>query len=72
MKLGAWDFEPTPEAGRPDRAAALATASGCWSSPVGRCARREGLEVLGLATLEEFPDGLPFNDASPACGGAAP
>src|SRR5436305_12247540 len=24
---------------------------------------REGMEVLGLATTEEFPDGLPFNDA---------
>jgi hypothetical protein len=63
IKLGgAWDFEPTPEPAaliarrRSDGERLLVIA--------GRQVRsREGLEVLGLATVEEFPDGLPFNDA---------
>jgi hypothetical protein len=62
VKRGAWDFEPTPEPAaliarrRSDGERLLVIA--------GRQVRsREGLEVLGLATVEEFPDGLPFNDA---------
>jgi hypothetical protein len=61
VKRGAWDFEPTAEpavltARRSDGERLLVVA--------GRQVRsREGLEVLGLATLEEFPDRLPFNDA---------
>jgi hypothetical protein len=62
VKHGAWDFEPTPEPAaliarrRSDGERLLVIA--------GRQVRsREGLEVLGLATVEEFPDGLPFNDA---------
>ncbi len=62
VKFGAWDFEPTVDPAaliarrRADGARLLLLA--------GRQVRsREGLEVLGLATLEEFPDGLPFDDA---------
>ena len=62
VKFGLWDFEPTAEPAaliarrRSDGERLLVVA--------GRQVRsREGLEVLGLATLEEFPDGLPFRDA---------
>ncbi len=62
VRHGAWDFEPTPEPAvlvarrRSDGERLLVVA--------GRQVRsREGLEVLGLATLEEFPDRLPFKDA---------
>jgi hypothetical protein len=58
---GRWSFEPTGEeaslmARSPKGERLLVMA--------GRQVRtREGLEVLGLATTEEFPDGLPFEDA---------
>ncbi|HEY0510726.1 MAG TPA: hypothetical protein VGH73_02400 [Thermoanaerobaculia bacterium] len=62
VKFGRWDFEPAAEPSaliahrREDGERLLVIA--------GRQVRsREGLEVLGLATTEEFPDGLPFNDA---------
>lgn len=62
VKFGRWGFEPAAEPAaliacrKEDGARMLVMA--------GRQVRsREGLEVLGLATLEEFPDGLPFNDA---------
>jgi hypothetical protein len=62
VKHGAWDFEPAAEPSvliarrRRDGERLLVVA--------GRQVRsREGMEVLGLATLEEFPDGLPFHDA---------
>ncbi|HEX9944579.1 MAG TPA: hypothetical protein VGG03_21420 [Thermoanaerobaculia bacterium] len=60
--LGAWEFEPAA-----DPAALIARR--CTDGKrllvvAGRQVRsREGLEVLGLATLEEFPDGLSFRDA---------
>jgi hypothetical protein len=62
VKFGAWDFEPTPE---PAALIARRRADGERLLVVaGRQVRsREGMEVLGLATTEEFPDGLPFNDA---------
>lgn len=58
---GRWGFEPTGEevslvARSPEGERLLVVA--------GRQVRtREGLEVLGLATAEEFPDGLAFEDA---------
>lgn len=62
VNFGLWDFEPTADPAvliarrRSDGERLLVVA--------GRQVRsREGLEVLGLATLEEFPDGLPFDDA---------
>jgi hypothetical protein len=62
VKFGAWDFEPSADPAvliarrRSDGERLLIVA--------GRQVRsREGLEVLGLATLEEFPDRLPFNAA---------
>ncbi len=61
-RFGAWQFEPTDDDAvltarrRTDGATLLIVA--------GRQVRsREGLEVLALATREEFPDGLPFSDA---------
>jgi hypothetical protein len=61
-RFGDWQFEPAGEEGaliarrREDDAKLLIVS--------GRQVRsREGLEVLALATLEEFPDGLPFADA---------
>jgi hypothetical protein len=61
-RFGAWQFEPTGDDAvltarrRTDGAMLLIVA--------GRQVRsREGLEVLALATREEFPDGLPFSDA---------
>ena len=62
VKFGAWDFEPTAE---PSALIAHRRGDGERLLIVaGRQVRcREGLEVLGLATQEEFPDGLPFNDA---------
>jgi len=61
VKFGAWDFEPTPE---PAALVERRRADGEQMLVIaGRQVRsREGLEVLGLATTEEFPDGLPFND----------
>lgn len=61
-RFGAWDFEPTSDP------AALIARRGADGERLlviaGRQVRtREGMEVLGLATLEEFPDGLLFNDA---------
>jgi hypothetical protein len=62
VKRGAWDFEPTPE---PSALIARRRSDGERLLVVaGRQVRsREGMEVLGLATLEEFPDRLPFHDA---------
>lgn len=61
-RFGAWDFEPTSD---PAALIARRRADGERLLLIaGRQVRtREGMEVLGLATLEEFPDGLPFNDA---------
>ena len=60
--FGAWGFEPTP-----DPAALIARRRADGERLLilsGRQVRsREGLEVLALATREEFPDGLPFHDA---------
>lgn len=58
---GRWSFEPTEE-----ESSLVARSAGGERLLVvaGRQVRtREGLEVLGLATTEEFPDGLPFEDA---------
>lgn len=62
VKFGEWQFDPAPEGAaliarrRSDGERLLLVA--------GRQVRtREGLEILGLATAEEFPDGLPFQDA---------
>lgn len=62
VRFGAWDFEPTAD---PAALIARRRADGERLLVIaGRQVRsREGLEVLGLATVEEFPDGLPFNDA---------
>ena len=61
-RFGAWDFEPTSD---PAALIAHRRADGERLLLIaGRQVRtREGMEVLGLATLEEFPDGLPFADA---------
>ena len=61
-RFGAWDFEPTSD---PAALIARRRADGERLLLIaGRQVRtREGMEVLGLATLEEFADGLPFNDA---------
>lgn len=62
VKFGAWEFEPTA-----DPAALIARRRSDGERLMlfaGRQVRsREGLEVLALATTEEFPDGLPFDDA---------
>jgi hypothetical protein len=59
---GVWTFAPTGE-----EASLVARRSPGGERLLvvaGRQVRtREGLEVLGLATAEEFPDGLPFEDA---------
>jgi hypothetical protein len=62
VKFGAWDFEPAAD---PATLIARRRTDGARLLLIsGRQVRsREGLEVLGLATLEEFPDGLPFDDA---------
>jgi len=62
VKFGAWDFDPIAD---PAAVIARRRADGERLLVIaGRQVRsREGLEVLGLATTEEFPDGLPFNDA---------
>ena len=61
-RFGAWDFETTSD---PAALIARRRADGERLLLIaGRQVRtREGMEVLGLATLEEFADGLPFNDA---------
>ena len=61
-RFGAWKFEPTGDdvvltARRGADGATLLIAAG------RQVRSREGLEVLALATREEFPDGLPFSDA---------
>jgi hypothetical protein len=62
VKHGAWDFEPTA-----DPAALVARRRSDGERLLvlaGRQVRtREGLEILALATTEEFLDGLPFDDA---------
>lgn len=61
-RFSAWQFEPTGDD-------AILTARRLTDGATllivaGRQVRsREGLEVLALATREEFPDGLPFSDA---------
>lgn len=58
---GAWSFEPT---GEPSSMAARSLEGERLLVIAGRQVRsREGLEVLALASPEEFPDGLPFGDA---------
>jgi hypothetical protein len=59
---GAWSCEPTAD---PAALVARRRADGERLLVIaGRQVRsREGLEVLALATREEFPDGLPFHDA---------
>lgn len=59
---GAWSFEPT---GEPSALFARRENGGERLLVIaGRQVRsREGLEVLALASSEEFPDGLPFGDA---------
>jgi hypothetical protein len=61
-RFGAWDFEPTSD---PAALIACRRADGERLLVIaGRQIRtRERMEVLALATLEEFPDGLSFNDA---------
>ncbi|MEA2602908.1 MAG: hypothetical protein QOF89_3900 [Acidobacteriota bacterium] len=61
-RFGAWQFEP---GGDDAVLTARRQADGATLLIVaGRQVRsREGLEVLALATREEFPDGLPFSDA---------
>jgi hypothetical protein len=61
-RFGSWQLEPTGDdvvltARRQGDAATLLIAAG------RQVRSREGLEVLGLVTREEFPDGLPFSDA---------
>ncbi|MFL6197049.1 MAG: hypothetical protein ACJ75H_22880 [Thermoanaerobaculia bacterium] len=62
VKHGAWDFEAMA-----DPAALVARRHSDGERLLvlaGRQVRtREGLEILALATAEEFPDGLPFDDA---------
>lgn len=60
-RFGAWRFEPVDDVVLQARR----VADGATLLIVaGRQVRsREGLEVLALATREEFPDGLPFSDA---------
>ncbi|HKI04911.1 MAG TPA: hypothetical protein VKK31_23225 [Thermoanaerobaculia bacterium] len=63
VRFGAWDFEPTPE-GEGSLVAHRRADGERLLLIAGRQVRtREGLEVLALATQEEFPDGLPFRDA---------
>jgi hypothetical protein len=61
-RFGAWQFE---SAGDDAVLTARRQTDGATLLIVaGRQVRsREGLEVLALATREEFPDGLPFSDA---------
>ena len=59
---GRWSFEPTGE--EASLVARRSPGDERLLVVAGRQVRtREGLEVLGLATTEEFPDGLPFEDA---------
>ena len=60
-RFGSWQIEPTGDdvvlaARRQSDGATLLIAAG------RQVRSREGLEVLALATREEFPDGLPFSD----------
>lgn len=57
---GAWSFEPGEE---PSAVTARSAAGERLLVIAGRQVRTgEGLEILALATPEEFPDGLPFAD----------
>jgi hypothetical protein len=59
---GRWSFTPTGE--ETSLVARRSLGNEQLLVVAGRQVRtREGLEVLGLATTEEFPDGLPFEDA---------
>lgn len=58
---GEWGFEPTSE---PSSLVARSPHGERLLVIAGRQVRsQEGLEVLALASSEEFPDGLPFGDA---------
>lgn len=62
VKHGVWDFAATVDpaalvARRPSDGERLLVLAG------RQVRTREGLEILALATAEEFPDGLPFDDA---------
>jgi hypothetical protein len=63
VRFGAWSFEPTPEGGGALVARRRADGERLLLIAGRQVRTREGLEVLALATLEEFPDGLPFHDA---------
>ena len=57
---GGWSFEPTEE---PTAIVARSSRGERLLVIAGRQVRTaEGLEVLALASAEEFPDGLPFGD----------
>lgn len=57
---GAWSFEPAEE---PSTVVARSSAGERLLVIAGRQVRtEEGLEVLALASNEQFPDGLPFTD----------
>lgn len=63
VRFGAWDFEPTLEGGASLVARRRADGERLLLIAGRQVRTREGLELLALATLEEFPDGLPFHDA---------
>ena len=63
VRFGAWDFEPTGKGGASFVARRRADGERLLLIAGRQVRTREGLEVLALATTEEFPDGLPFHDA---------